>query len=466
VQSRRPFLRPWRACLVAALLLSMVDASAAAEVSAQETRVPGTESQRIDEPVFGGQMVVYEAGRGNAREILLVHGIGDEAARDFRDHIAWLQKSFHVVAVDLPGFGASDKANVLYSPGNYARVLKVVAGRFLHGPFALVGHSMGAVVSLRYAAAYPDDVLRLALVDAPGVLHSSSTTSQYLARFGLEFVPPAADPADWLVNLARKLLAPLQQLHLDPQVILSSPQLRQSLLGADPAKIAGLAVVSEDLHLELPKVRAETLIIWGAQDTLAPLRTGKVLALKLPRARLSVIERAGHELMLEAPERFRTVLEPFLERGLPPAPARAAAPLTKRGEGTCRNERNKVFEGEYDSLILDGCRNAEIRNARVRELHVLESTVTLDDSDIGGGETGLYAYSSTIVMTGGRIEGNVAIAASGSRLDLAAVEVEGREAAVTARQRSYVVFSLSRVRSPRVRGEVHEFYAVTAKNPL
>src|SRR5207253_2250208 len=127
-----------------------------------------------------------------------------------------------VVAVDLPGFGASDKANVLYSPENYARVLKVVAGRFLHGPFALVGHSMGAVVSLRYAAAYPDDVLRLALVDAPGVLHSSSTTSQYLARFGLEFVPPAADPADWLVNLARKLLAPLQQLRLDPQVILSA----------------------------------------------------------------------------------------------------------------------------------------------------------------------------------------------------------------------------------------------------
>ncbi|HKB73247.1 MAG TPA: alpha/beta hydrolase [Burkholderiales bacterium] len=466
MRSRLPFLRPWRTCLVAALLLSMVDTSAAAEVSAQEARVPGTEAHRIDEPVFGGQMVVYEAGRGNAREILLVHGIGDEAARDFRDHIAWLKKSFHVVAVDLPGFGASDKANVLYSPGNYARVLKVVAGRFLHGPFALVGHSMGAVVCLRYAAAYPDDVLRLVVADAPGVLHGSSTTNQFLAHFGLEFIPPAADPADWLVNLARKLLAPLQQLHLDPQIILSSAQLRQRLLGADPAKIAGLAVVSEDLRSELPKVRAETLIIWGAQDTLAPPRTGKVLALKLPRARLAVIERAGHELMLEAPERFRAVLEPFLERGLPPAPARAAAPLANRGEGTCRNERNKVFEGEYGSLILDGCRNVQIRNARVRELHVLDSTVTIDDSDIGGGETGLHAYSSTIVMTGGRIEGNVAIAASESRLDLAAVEVEGREAALTASKRSYVVFSLSRVRSPRTQGEVHDFYAVTESNPL
>ena len=453
---------PWRTCLVAALLLSMAGAHAAEP----DQRVPGTEAQRIEEPVLGGQMVVYEAGRGNAREILLVHGIGQEAARDFREHIAWLKKSFHVVALDLPGFGQSDKANVLYSPGNYARVLKQVAGRFMHGPFVLVGHSMGAVVSLRYAAAYPDDVLRLVVIDAPGVLHSSSTTGQYLAYLGMEFIPPAADPRDWLTNLARKLLAPLERLHLDPQIILASAQLRQTLLGADPAKIAGLAVVSENLQQELPKIRAETLIVWGAQDTLAPVRTGKVLALKLPRARLTVIERAGHELMLEAPERFRAALEPFLERGLPPAPERPAAILAKRGEGTCRNERNRVFEGSYDKLTLDGCRGVQISNARVRELNVLDSTVTIDDSHIGGGETGLYALGSTVVMTGGRIEGTVAITALSSRLDLAAVEIEGREAAVTAPQRSYLALSLCRVRSPRTQGEVHDFYAVTEDNPL
>ena len=458
------FLAPnsWRALLVAALLASTVGALPAA---AQETRVPGTEARRIDEPVFGGQMVVYEAGRGNAREILLVHGIGDEAARDFRDHIAWLQKSFHVVAVDLPGFGQSDKANVLYSPGNYARVLKHVADRFLRGPFVLVGHSMGAVVSLRYAATYPEDVRRLVVIDAPGVLHRYSVTSQYLAHLGLEFVPPAAEPLDWLTNLARKLLAPLEQLHLDPQFILSSPQLRETLLGADPAKIAGLAVVIEDLRRELPKVRADTLIIWGAQDTLAPSRTGKVLALKLPRAQLAVIERAAHEPMLEAPERFRAALEPFLEHGLTPAPG-TAAPMAKHGDASCQRERNRVFEGEYYSLSLDGCQRVQIRNARVRELRIVDSTVTIDDSRIGDGETGLYARNSTIVMTGGRVEGDVAITASESRLDLAAVEVEGREAAVTAPLRSYVVFSLCRVHSPRTQGEVHEFYAVTAKNPL
>ena len=459
-RAKAKWAKPWRACLVAALLFST-----AADVAAQEARVPGTEARRIDEPVFGGQMVVYEAGRGNERGILLVHGIGEEAARDFRDHIAWLQKSFHVVAVDLPGFGQSDKANVLYSPGNYARVLKHVAGRFLRGPFVLVGHSMGAVVSLRYAASYPEDVRRLVVIDAPGVLHRYSVTSQYLAHLGLEFVPPAAEPADWLTNLARKLLAPLEQLHLNPQIILSSPQLRETLLGGDPAKIAGLATVSEDTRQDLPKVRAETLIVWGARDTLAPLRTGKVLALKLPRAQLAVIERAGHEPMLEAPERFRAALEPFLESGLPPAPG-PAAPMAKHGDASCQRERNRVFEGEYDSLSLDGCQRVQIRNARVRELRIVDSTVTIDDSRIGGGETGLYARNSTIVMTGGRVEGDVAITASASRLDFAAAEVEGREAAVTAPLRSYVVFSLCRVRSPRTQGEVHEFYTVTAKNPL
>ena len=57
-------------------------------------------------------------------------------------------------------------------------------------------------------------------------------------------------------------------------------------------------------------------------------------------------------------------------------------------------------------------------------------------------------------------------AARASRLDLAAVSVEGREAAVTAPERSYVVFSLCEVRSPMTRGELQDFYAVTEKSPL
>lgn len=422
--------------------------------------------ERIEEPVFGGHMVVYEGGRGHARSVLLVHGIGQAGARDWRETVGRLQASFHVVAVDLPGFGASDKANALYSPGNYARVLKHVADRFLQRPFALVGHSMGAVVALRYAATYPRDVERLVVIDAPGVLHRYSVTSQFLAHLGMEFLPPWLDPLEELLALARKLLAPLERLRFDPQVILASPQLRESLFAGDPVKIAGLAVVSENLSTAVPAVRAETLILWGSGDTLVPLRTGKVLAMKLPRAQLEVIAGAGHTPMLEAPERFRAVLQPFLEVGLPPAAPAAPAPRAKHGTGDCRNERGRVFEGDYDRLTIEGCRQVRIRNATVRELRIVNSAVVIDDSRIGGGATGLYASNATVVATGVRFEGEVAITARDSRLDLAAVELIGARAAVTAPIRSYVVLSFSRVDSPHARGDVHAFFTVGPENPL
>lgn len=452
--------------LAAAFLLCVPGCSAAAETAAPEAGFSGLQAHRIEEPVFGGQMVVYEAGRGHARSVLLVHGIGPNGARDWRDTVGWLQESFHVVAVDLPGFGASDKANLLYSPANYAAVLKHVADRFLRRPFVLAGHSMGAVVSLRYAITHPEDLERLVVIDAPGILHRYSVTSQFLATLGMEFVPPWLNLLERFVELARRILAPLERLHFEPQIILASPQLRESVLGGDPAKIAGLAVVNEDLSTDLPRVRAETLVLWGAEDRLAPLRTGRVLALKLPRARLEVIEGAGHTPMLEAPERFRAVLGSFLHLGLPGVPLARAPPMAKHGTGQCLNERNRAFEGDYERLTIEGCTQVRIRNARVRELLVLDSSVTIDDSQIGGGETGLYARDSTVVATGGRIEGEVAITALESRIDLAAVEVQGSKAAVSSPTRSYVVFSFSRVRSPHTRGDVHAFFTVTPANPL
>jgi hypothetical protein len=77
----------------------------------------------------------------------------------------------------------------------------------------------------------------------------------------------------------------------------------------------------------------------------------------------------------------------------------------------------------------------------------------------------MLVRGSTVQMTGGRIEGEVAISTYASRLDLAAVEVEGRQAAIKATRRSYVVVSLSRLKSPYTDGEVHDFYVVTGENP-
>ena len=435
----------------AALAVFLGCARALAAVPAPEG-FAGMQAQRLEEPVFGGQVVVYEAGRGHARSVLLVHGIGPGGARDWRQTVGWLQQSFHVVALDLPGFGASSKANALYSPGNYAAVLKHVADRFVGRPFILVGHSMGAVVSLRYAAVYGQDVAQLVLLDAPGILHRYAVASDYLAQLGLGF--------------ARRLLVPLERMRFEPEAILASAALRESWLGGDPAAIAGLAVASEDLSGELGAVRAETLVLWGGRDQLVPLRTGKVLAARLPHARLQVIEQAGHTPMLEAPAAFRAALAPFLERGLKGvSPVRRLPPL-RQGSALCRSERDRVYEGDYDVLAIEGCTQVTIRNARVRELRVSDSSVTIEDSHVGGSTTGLYVSNSAVIATSVRFEGEIAITALASRLDLADVELVGSRAALTAPVRSHVVFSFGRVHSPNVRGDLHAFFTFGPDNPL
>ena len=427
--------------------------------------------------MFQGQAVVYEAGREHPRSLLLVHGLGSNGAGDFAEHAAWLARSHHVLAVDLPGFAQSDKSGAAYAPASYAAFLRHVADRFARRPFALLGHSMGAVVALRYAANYPQDIDRLVIVDAPGILHRAAYAGEFLTRLGLGFLQSrtggagaqGGDSLGVLIERLHQILGRAEQTNFDPQLILSIPALREKLLQNDPMRIAGLAVALEDLSRDLPRIDAQTLVIWGAQDAIAPLRTGRLLAHLLPRAQLSVIERAGHTPMQEAPEQFRALLEPFLAHGLAPAAAKAAP--ARRGSAACDRQNGLVYEGDYDRLELQGCRNVRIRAARVRDLRVLDSSVTIEDSDIGGESGGLTAGNARITMTNGRIRGPVAITLLASRLDLAGVQVEGRDTAVlwqdsNAAAVSSVVFSICRVRSPHTDATLHGYYAAAGGKPL
>lgn len=466
------------ACFVLAIAWC---AAVAAQEPARPPGLPGSQSHRIEEPVFKGRAVVYEAGKEHERTILLVHGLSNNGAGDFADHASWLARSYHVLAVDLPGFAQSDKASAVYSPANYAAFLKHVVDRFARKPFALLGHSMGGVLALRYASTYPEDIDRLVVVDAPGILHRASYTGEFLTQLGLGFLQSrmensaaagalGRDSFGMVTERLQQILGRAEQTNLDLQMILTLPALREKLLQNDPVKIAGLMVALEDMSREIPKIKTETLVIWGKQDTIAPLRTGKLLAHVMPHAQLAVIERAAHSPMQQTPDQFRDLLDAFLRQGLAPAPAKTRE-LTRRGSVSCDRQNGAVYEGAYDQLSLQGCRNAFIGAARVRELRVLDSSVTIEDSDIGGDSGGLYASNASIEMTNGRIRGPVAITLRASRLDLAGVQVEGRRAAVQGLDSgaaivSSVVFSISRVRSPHTDAAMHGYFAVASGKPL
>lgn len=425
--------------------------------------------QRIAEPVFRGDAQVYTAGSPEATAVVLIHGIGTRAAADWSGLIPELATDYRVLAFDLPGFGRSSQRNEPYTPGNYAAFVRhVIEREFGTRPVRLVGHSLGGAIALRYAALYPDQVTALVLVDVPGLLHRMAY-SKHLTHLGINFLPSLYPTQnDHLRNLATSALGLVERLQPTPEAIVVNPKYRKSFLNEDPARIAGLALALEDFSADLPRLTMPTLLLWGGRDEIAPLRNGQTLAAMLPNARLEVLPASGHTPMDDVPVEFNARVVEFLRAPppLPPLEAPRVVAVSAARSATCRGQRDMVFEGDFDSLVISQCRGAVVRQARVRRLRIVESAATIEHSVIGGADGGLVVDDARVTITASRIEGPVAIRAIGARLDIAGSRIVASEAAVEATQTSQALFSLSELTSPHRRGRIHGLWRVLPGEPL
>ncbi|HBA33501.1 MAG TPA: hypothetical protein DCZ12_05150, partial [Gammaproteobacteria bacterium] len=130
-----------------------------------------TLAETVPEPVFGGQVYIEQAGTPGKPAVVLIHGLGDEAATSWNTTTTYLEKDYALFKFDLPGFRRSSKANELYSPENYTKLIRFLTQKYVESPFHLVGHSMGGAIALDYAATHPNDVKTLTLANPAGILH-------------------------------------------------------------------------------------------------------------------------------------------------------------------------------------------------------------------------------------------------------------------------------------------------------
>jgi pimeloyl-ACP methyl ester carboxylesterase len=311
----------------------------------------------VEEPVFHGKVYLCEAGVGRPTSVVLIHGVGDRGAKDWEFLVPFLSERYHVLAFDLPGFGRSSRQNELYSPARYAEFVKWVVDRYVKGPFVLIGHSFGGAVALRYAAGAPPALQRLILVDVAGILHRVA-----YAKHLVHLSTPQAwqsnlpgNPVDSINDVVRTVLDTVNgevvSKHLDE--VINSPSLRKTVLGPDPERVASFALILEDFSQAIDQVRTPTLVIWGAHDTVAPLRTGKVLAGRMPAARLEIIPQAGHVPMLDQSEKFNRVV--LKEISAPPAGPNSSTekqPSATDRIGRCENETGATFTGGYRLIVI------------------------------------------------------------------------------------------------------------------
>jgi pimeloyl-ACP methyl ester carboxylesterase len=243
----------------------------------------------------------WRGGRGEP--IVFVHGFGTEAAVNWHAQLVAFSPSFEVIAPDLPGFGASERLPETNCIALQVRCLRTLLDDLGVARISLVGHSMGGWISLAFAAAYPERVKRLIVVDAAGLKFEPDMTLERA------LLPVSVDDVRLLIR------ANFQRPIRLPSFVLRD-LLRIARRDAVPREELLRRLVYGDEHLDerLSAITAATLVVWGAADPLTPLALGERIVECVPGAELAVFADCAHSPNVEQPERFNDLARRFLRR--------------------------------------------------------------------------------------------------------------------------------------------------------
>ncbi len=254
--------------------------------------------------VFGAR--IYYLDRGTGPVVVLIHGLGDQASV-WKKSIDPLAAGHRVIALDLVGFGHSDKPLLSYQPQTFVDFL----GGFLNALHierpSLVGNSLGGQVAALYAIEHPGAVERVALVDAGGFKLSPGAISprmkaalrlstredyRYFAQF--TFFDKKFLPDDAFMDYAIG-----ERVRRGDGYTIN--QLIESLLRNDDVLDGRLGAVS-----------APTLVIWGRGDRLVARAIADRFTREIRNSRLQVMEKCGHIPQVECPAELNAALLQFL----------------------------------------------------------------------------------------------------------------------------------------------------------
>ena len=227
---------------------------------------------------------IYYEVTGSGEPLILIHGLC-ASRRWWRKTVPILARHFRVYTLDLIGFGNSRAAEGFVLNHAAQAIHSWMQDRGIMRA-QVIGHSMGGRIAAELAADFPDCVEKLILVDAPLFPFNHS-----LLRQG------------WGI-LHSLRYTPLDLLHV---VIADTLQ-----LGLWPTIKIGLQIMGSDLTEKLAQLHIPTLIIWGDQDTIVPLRLGEALADALLPYQFVVLPGVGHTPMWERPEQFNELALAFL----------------------------------------------------------------------------------------------------------------------------------------------------------
>jgi pimeloyl-ACP methyl ester carboxylesterase len=241
-----------------------------------------------------------ERGTKGGAPLVFLHGFVD-SHRSFIKVIECLRPERPVVALDLRGHGDSDKPESGYSMADFTQDLLLFINALGLDRANLVGHSMGSLIALSFAAAHPSRVERLVIISsAPYAAENAAL---------LEIKPLIAALQDPLKkDFVSDFQEPTNPVPAEFMEMIISETMKV------PARVWRLAfagLLQADLRPILHDVAAPTLIMWGNQDMIFTRRDQETLLSLIPGSMLKEFD-AGHALHWERPKEVAAALESFM----------------------------------------------------------------------------------------------------------------------------------------------------------
>ena len=235
---------------------------------------------------------------GKGKLVLLLHGWGD-SAKGLKDLVARLSKDYQVLALDLPGFGATEAPKQAWDLDDYARFIAAALKKLdLEQPYAVVAHSNGGALAVRAVSLKELRPDRLVLMAASGV-----RTNSRVKRAFIKFIAKTGNIATiWMPERYRQAL-------------------RKSLYGvagSDMLVVPALQetfkkTVRQDVQADAAAIAVPTLLIYAANDDAIPLTDARQYHSLIKGSRLEVIPEAGHFVHLDQPQKVAALIEDFLK---------------------------------------------------------------------------------------------------------------------------------------------------------
>lgn len=259
-----------------------------------------------------GIKICYEV-LGEGEPVILVHGFSDRKEH-WAGQFSGLAKHFKVIRADNRGAGKSDRPDGPYSMGDYADDINGLMRHLEIEKTHIIGHSLGGMIVQNFALKYPDRINKIILVNTiPGITPPNMDPSQIIEVFrksaitGLE--AKKRDPLGAVIAGAKTSYSRdfWKQMRDDPKKkfhgLWSVEDLVDEHMTFGPTEKdlnnQADSLKTHNVYERLHEIKNETLVLSAEKDKTCPSSMGQIIHELLPNSKMIVIEKAGHQSILE-----------------------------------------------------------------------------------------------------------------------------------------------------------------------